>query len=327
MRRIVPGGLSFIVLAGCYLAAPKLPAQEFMPFRTRNASPPVAIFGLPAWNAPKDAHAVGLTSELVSHFRIAQRGGESLLLDGETWRNSFYYDRRVGKRWSFGAELPFYRHSGGFLDDAVDGWHSLFGLPDGGRNLRPENQLLFMMQNGNGQSYRLAASVSGVGDAQFNAGYSFGRRGGLFARLTVKLPTGDERELTGSGSADVAASLLHSREAAVGRRRGGYFLGVGAIRAGDAEALFYPQRELSYFAVAGGGLKVLPRFGVKVQFDVHTAFYRSGLGELGESSVLGSFGGWWQADERHFVDFAIGEDIEVGSAPDVTLHFGFRWIL
>ena len=66
-------------------------AQETMPLRTRNLSPPIAIFGVPAWEVELGDRRgeFSVATELANHYRLGHKGEEELVFDGETWRTSF----------------------------------------------------------------------------------------------------------------------------------------------------------------------------------------------------------------------------------------------
>ena len=113
------------------------------PVHVRNLNPLVSIFGLPAWDTVPIGTRFGATVEIANHYRFSLKGNERLMLDGETVRTGLSFTHGFASGWSLGVEVPYYRISGGFLDDAIDSWHSAFGMPDGGRNARPENEFLF----------------------------------------------------------------------------------------------------------------------------------------------------------------------------------------
>ena len=55
------------------------------PMRARNLSPAIAIFGVPSWEGGLDGvndSRFLVTGDLASHFRLNQRGGETLIFDG-----------------------------------------------------------------------------------------------------------------------------------------------------------------------------------------------------------------------------------------------------
>jgi hypothetical protein len=215
--------LTRTALAAASLAA-ALPAaaQLAEPLEIRNLNPLVAIFGLPAWNTVAPGNRFGATFEVANHYRLSQRNGELLILDGETVRTSLSYARGFGDGWSVGFEVPYYRIGGGTLDDLIDGWHAAFDLPDGGRNNRPEGELLFALGDSQGMFYRLTEPQSGVGDVQLKIAHTLGKNDGFVVQAAVKAPTGDEAMLAGSGSADWSLTLLRAQALPARRRPAGY---------------------------------------------------------------------------------------------------------
>ena len=119
------------------------PAQLAEPLHVRNLNPLVAVFGLPAWDTVPIGTRFGVTAEVANHYRFSLAGNELLMLDGETVRTNLALTHGFASGWSLGIEVPYYHVGGGVLDDVIDGWHSAFGMPDGGRNARPEGELLY----------------------------------------------------------------------------------------------------------------------------------------------------------------------------------------
>jgi hypothetical protein len=300
-------------------------AQEAEPFHTRNLSPPIAIFGLPIWEAVTQQRVLTATAEIANHYRLSQRGNDTLILDGETLRMDLFYSRPLGDRWSLSAEVPVLQHSGGMLDDLVDGWHSTFGLPDGGRNNRPEDELLFELATGSQSFLRIDDDRRGLGDLQIGIARRFGADGRFVARASVKAPTGDSDILSGSGSSDWSVTLLRPGQAMLRGRAAGYYWGVGWLDLGEPERVAYPVEAGALVGILGGGVRIFPRIGLKAQIDVYSAMYDTPLEELGQDAVQATIGGWWEWGEQSRLDFAINEDLHVSTAPDVVLHLGLRW--
>lgn len=300
-------------------------AQDVDPFRTRNLSPLASIFGVPSWDAAVAEQSFSLTSEVANHYRLSERGGDALILDGETWRTNLAFVRSLNEDWFVSAELPYYRQSGGVLDNVVDAWHSIFSLPDGGRNNRGEDELLYLMGDRAGAFFNLDRAQSAWGDLQLSVGYRLGPQRGYVVEATVKLDTGDAAALTGSGSTDWAITLLRPVARQFRNRAAGYFWGLGMLRLGEPDLIRFRAEDTAYIAVLGGSLKLLPRWGMKAQLDVHTPFYDTPLEELGQTSVQLALGGWWDMSRRGVLEFAIDEDLHVSTAPDVVLHVGLQW--
>lgn len=321
MRSMLPAAL---LAASCLATGNAAFGQADDPFRVRNLNPPVAVFGLPTWDRVPDVRAFGVTMELANHYRLSARGSDVLILDGETLRTTFSYEHAFGDGWSIGAEVPFYRQSGGVLDDLIDGWHSTLSLPDGGRNNRPEDELLFQLARGAQAFFELRDSGSGVGDAKLSVARRIGSERQFVVRGSVKLATGKESILAGSGSTDLALTLLRTRSAQLKNRQAGYYWGVGALALGDPDRIRFDSHAAGFVGLIGGGVGIGPRFGFKAQIDVHSALYDSPLGEIGQTAVQATIGGWWQL-RAATLDFAVVEDLHVSTVPDVVLTMGLRW--
>jgi hypothetical protein len=316
----------WLLAAALGLLSVEAAAQQDEPFQIRNLNPLTAIFGLPSWETVVPGHRFGATVEVANHYRLSARNGNVLVLDGETLRTTLSFSHGFGDRWSVGADLPYYRQSGGVLDDLIDSWHSAFGMPDGGRNGRREGELLFLLGDRAGRFFELEKATAGIGDAQLKIARTIGANRRFVAQAAVKAPTGDEALLAGSGSTDVSVTLLRSERLTLRGRAAGYFWGVGALRAGEPELVDFDAETLVYTAVVGGSWQPWRRVGLKAQLDFHTPFFNSPLEEIGESAIQATLGAWLRPSERATLEFAVVEDLEVSTAPDVVLHVSARWL-
>lgn len=325
-KGVRPLGLPGWLLTAIAWVVPSLAlSQESAPYQTRNLSPLVSIFGLPAWRIAEQGTQLAVVSELGNHYRFSRQGPETLILDGETWRTSVFASRKFGSAWTLGAEIPYYRQSGGLLDDLIDAWHSAFSLPDGGRNRRPEGELAFRMEDAAGPFYRLNGTHSGLGDIQLSAARRLGPEDRFVVTGTLKLPTGKEGMLAGSGATDLAVTLLRPRDVSFRNRPAGYFWGVGVLVLGDADHIRYAQERTAYMAVVGGSMAFGQRFGLKAQIDMHSPLYKSQLEEIGEQAFQATVGGWWEFGQRGILEFGVNEDLEVSTSPDVVMHINASW--
>lgn len=301
-------------------------AQEADPLHIRNLNPLVAVFGLPAWDTPAHGTRLGLTMDLANHYRLSQRGQTLFLLDGETFRTTFSFARSVGENWFLGADVPYFKVSGGVLDNLIDGWHSFFNLPDGGRNARPENALLFELGDPNGNFFLLNRPQSGLGDVQLKLGRMIGPSEKFVVEGALKLPTGRERMLAGSGSADLSLTLLRSQALTVRQRPAGYYWGLGLVYTGHADVVPFVSNHWVYTGIVGGSWKLWPRFGIKAQLDIHGPFYDAAFEEIGKTAIQATVGAWVRRGARTILDFAVVEDLQVSTAPDVVLQMSMRWL-
>jgi hypothetical protein len=58
---------------------------------------------------------------------------------------------------------------------------------------------------------------------------------------------------------------------------------------------------------------------------LHGAFFETPLEEFGEAASLFTFGAWHPLGRHGTLDFAIVEDIGVGTGPDVGLQVAAKW--
>jgi hypothetical protein len=311
-----------VVLA---LSARPAAAQLAEPMQIRNLNPLVAIFGLPAWDTVATGNRFSASLEIANHFEFSSIGGEYLGLDGETARTTLSFTHGFAEGWQFGVELPLFHIGGGVLDNAIDAWHSAFHLPDGGRNERPENQLSFVLRHLGITFYQLDDPQSGLGDLQLKGARAFGADRGFVVEAGVKLPTGDTEMLAGSGSTDEWVTLLRSRPLPDRHHPAGYYWGVGVMHVGVPELIEFHAKTWVYTAILGGSWQRWQRFGLKAQLDVHAPFYDSPLEEIGDTAVEATFGAWMQRRKNAQLEFALVEDLRVGTAPDVVLKIATHW--
>jgi hypothetical protein len=304
--------------------------QATEPLHTRDLDPFVALGGLPSWPSAPVAGAEQrfdwvLVSEVANHYRFTRRGNERIVLDGETWRTSLGLAWRFAEDWSLALELPYYRQSGGWLDDIVDGWHSLFHLPDEGRNERPADQLQYQLEGAQGQALLLDAAASAWGDTSVSVAHRFGPQGTMVLQAGLRLPTGDTAALTGGVETSASVMLLGTVPVTFLQRAAGWYWGAGVLKPSDPGLVGFGTRDLVYLGLFGVGWQARPHWGLKAQLDMHSAFYDSVLDEIGTTSVQAVLGGWWSGASGRVVDFGVTEDLRVGTAPDVALHVSVHW--
>jgi len=236
-----------------------------------------------------------------------------------------YLEQPVGDRWSLGVDIPYLHQSGGVLDDVVDAWHSAFRLPDGARNQRPEGVLQFDLADPDGSFYALSDSGGGLGDIQLSAARRIGSGHGWQLRATVKLPTGQEEWLAGSGSTDLSLSALRVVRRQLRARSASYYFGAAVIAIEQPTQIRFPAEEAALAGVIGGAVALGERLGIKGQIDANSALYDSQLEELGQTAVQATLGGWLGFGETGLFEFAISEDLHVSTTPDVVIYFNLTW--
>ncbi|MEQ8264090.1 DUF3187 family protein [Pseudohaliea sp.] len=320
-------------MASLLPANPALASGPEAPFPTANRSPLLLPVGLPDASSavvlPAGAFELRSTLEIAntSLYELSPCGdGCSLALDGETTRLALGARRGFGNGWEASITLPLLRHSGGFLDSAIEGWHDVFGLPNGDRDSYPQDRLRYRYRP-DSDGVAITDTVTGIGDAQLGIARRLGARFALRGQL--ELPSGDPDDLTGSGGTDLALSLHFSSNGNGANANAGQplyaHLSGGVLLREDGDLLPAEQENWVGFGSATVGWRASEHWHLKVQLDAHSAAWDSPQEALGEPSAQLVVGASAQLGEAWVIDLAFSEDIVVERSPDIVFQLGLRW--
>lgn len=305
---------------------------EITPFRTVNNNPLTQIYGLPAETSPvltgSGRWQFGLTQDIASIYSTSKSSSEHILLDGELYRWNLNARYGLSDDLELGLELPVVLQGGGFLDSFIIDWHKAFGLPQGGRDTAPKNRLRYQYSKDGRQLLNMTSSDAGIGDISLLAAYRlFEQRiendhDALALRAQVKLPSGDSDSLMGSGSVDMALFLTGSMNRSTEWGTLGVYGSAGGMVSSDGSVLAGQRKNLAALGTAGLGWAPASWIAFKVQCNLHTPLFKSDLTEIGKGSALLTIGGALKLPDDYLLDLGVGEDIAVGTAPDVNFHLG-----
>lgn len=303
------------------------------PFPTRDQNPLLAGFGLPTPMRSRlpAAGAWSLAADLNWGSTALRQGNgrEELIVDAETREARFRIEHTLTDRIGVQLQIP-YRYTGaGSLDGFIDRWHDVFGLPEGSRPDLPDDQMLIAYERLGTTAFYLDSaaaidtSLSGLADISLDLGLELRQTpsSALTAWLSVKLPSGDADELTGSSAVDV--SLVIAGEHRLSDHWSAY--GQAAItRLGEGELLSNQQRSIVWSGFAGIGWQAWRGLELKLQVDAHTAAFDDiDLDYFGDAVIL-TVGGDYRFASGWRLDAGVSEDIAVETSPDVVFVFGLR---
>jgi hypothetical protein len=314
------GSFSAAMLAAACLA----PAAQAEPFVVRNQNPLLAPFGLPNPLPARLPEAGGGRFAANLHWGNAQHeesnSDEDFVVDAEMLEFRLRYQRALGPRLALYAELPWRRTWEGVLDGFIDRWHDITGLPGDSRDQGPEDRLLVEHVIAGQSAYRFDQPGSGIGDIPVGLGYQLMATPdtALSAWLTLKAPTGDPEDLTGSGALDVALSLAAER-ALSGHLR--VFGQLDATWLGDGDLLPALQEDLVWSGMAGLSWNAWRTLDLTAQLAANSRIY-SAAGALAGDALVLVFGGSWRTAGGWRFDVSVSEDVDVNASPDVVLNFG-----
>ena len=109
-----------------------------------------------------------------------------------------------------GLTTRFHTYYGGLWDSVIEGFHDLFGFPNGGREYYPLNDLYINLHTSSGIDLSLTEPVAALGDTDFYIRWSFLSLNFMDMALfsAIKFPTGSPQTISGSGFPDLGFSLL-----------------------------------------------------------------------------------------------------------------------
>lgn len=278
---------------------------------------------------PAGAWSAAWVFDLANNSIAEDASGEDIVIDGETYRLAF--DLRYGLRdgVDLGLAVPLLAHRDGVLDGVIWEWHELFGFTNKERRDFARNSLHYAYARDGEPLVDIADPTGGLGDLRLSAGWRISADPArtLSLRLGVKLPTGDEARLLGSGTTDLSMQLIGADAALLSRWRARLFWSAGVLRLGGGGPLDELRRTWVPLGSAAIERPLWGRVSFKAQLDAHGPVYRSGLDTFGDSAVQIVAGVGIGLGRAGALDLAIVEDMSVDPTPDFGLHLSWRGLL
>ncbi len=243
-------------------------------------------------------------------------------LDGEVYRTRVSARRGFANGWQLEVSLPLIDMTGGHFDALIEDFHRAFGLEQAGRLGAPRNRFLIYLRDAKGEYFRNQSPGFSLGDTVVSvqkAAYWSTEASPRAIRFEVKIPTGQSRELTSSGSFDFGVELLAGHYF----RRSCWHASIGIIELGPWKMLqLGPQHLLS--GMMSYEYALSRRSSAVLQATVSQApFHSLGLSELSPLALQMSAG----IKHSHGPDLtwftAVTENlVHLNNTADIGIHFG-----
>ena len=297
-------------------------------FHNINQLPFKQIYGLPSLDNSPLTEAGRLRfnffANLSNTYNVAVGTHDLVVTDAETLRTSLALSYAVKNNWQLSIEVPYIRHSRGFLDDFIYDWHDFFNMPQNGRTKDSSDQLHISYFSTQGATFNLSGSGGDLGDIRLNSAYSLPwNNRTLIISTELKLPTGDFDKLTGSGGVDVSFGLTINDPYSLADYNITFFGGIAGIYLGDADGgMEHVQNNLAVAGRIGLGWQASRLVQLKLQLDGLTPLYDSDIKEMGDPSLQLVMGGSLTFTDDAYLDISIAEDLNTTTAADVAFQLG-----
>lgn len=242
--------------------------------------------------------------------------------DMEVTELNLRYKRVIAEAVEIGVDIPVITLSGGFMDGFLDSYHDTLGLPDYGRNARPDDDFLYEIRR---DGKLIVEGKTGVklGDIRLTAkkpliSYDDMK---LSLRGDIELPTGSAKKGYGNGSVDAGVALLLDTKISDDFMT---YLNFGAVFPGDLKG--YENIKLEDFIHGGFAVETTFRKGYSLiaQLQGQSRIYpKTDLLAVDYGTYLLSLGGRYISG-RNLFELSFTEDINSSGAPDFILNISYK---
>lgn len=252
-----------------------------------------------------------------------EQGQGLYFADGELYRSNLSIRRGLGKGLQLSIGIPVINFQGGFADSLVEDFHDATGFEQAGRLGIPEDSYTVYIRDPEGnETFRNSDPGVGLGDVTVSLKSRIptpSESWRLSAEGTVKLPTGDEDDLYGSGSADVGVALHATKYFSRSCIHGS----VGAIRLGEAD-VYHLDSQTRLFAMLGYEHAMGKTWSWLIEATLsQSPFEDLNVAGLDDFQFLTDVGVKKGFGENTVLFLALSENfLTFGSTADVGLHVG-----
>lgn len=202
--------LPLLLIFFCASSAAAKYFEPFGPFPYRNMNPLYLQMGAlrPTTGTvlPTGFIRADITTAYSSVYNVLSGSGLSENMDMEVLRTALNVGVGLPLGIEAGIEIPFLREDGGFLDSFIQKYHSGFGFPNAGRELRPNNEFHAQVSRGGTTIYQYGPSSFALSDISLFGKWQVLDEGVVTPAIsvmgTLKLPTGKPSKGTGNGNVD-----------------------------------------------------------------------------------------------------------------------------
>jgi len=272
--------------------SPETPILE--PFAVRSQNPLYLQFlSMPLEGPatlPKKHFESEVRTTFSNIFEYQPLGQETIFIDMELWQTVFVWKYGLGENLDLRLEQPLVSQFGGFLDGFIEGYHTAFGFPNGGREQEAKNRFRFSVGKSGTTLVDYNQQKLGFADTTLRIKQQLLKNNSPFdlaVAAFLKLPTGEAEAGLGSGHADFGASLFLQKDfsrLSLHSQVGGVFLGGHSLLDDHLRGGFFQFAQDLVFGLTNN-------FALSAQLSGNTpAFKNFSINQISEMVLDLSFG-------------------------------------
>ena len=318
----------FLATGSTALAVGHNPIPANQPFAVPNQSP-LALSLVPftptsAALAPAGSSNLSVTAAYSSIFVQQSSREANLDLDMELGYVSLGYAYTPHARVRLGLELPAAFYWGGFMDGFIESYHRALGLPGGGRENAPRDQVRYDVSSRGKRIVSQDGSTQAVGDLKLKGAWMLWNSGDPAVSLVgqVSLPTGDPDKGLGAGGAIPALGL--SGDLPLGR----FSLNANVMyfHLGSTSLLDPLEPNDVWAGSLSLGWAWSDALTLRGQINGATALVQdTGVEGLDNAMSQVLLGVQWKPSKGQLISLAFAEDLIYYTSPDFTLSLSWGW--
>lgn len=253
---------------------------------------------------------------ITNTLNIENRTSEDIYLDYELYRFNLSYQYGLNDDWNLKLDVPLLYQNGGIFDAAIDNWHQLLGLPRANRPFVDHNK--YEVRYLSSRSRLDIDSSTTLGDIQFALAYDALRQRHTQLSLwaAIKLATGDETHLSGSGATDtsvwLALNQILGKDWVINSN-------AGIVVPGKSDFQGIALSDQVFFGHIMLGWSLNEALVLKAQLQGHTSYYDTSELKILSDTYFISLGGSYRVTLCDELTFALSEDLKVDASPDASL--------
>jgi len=317
--------ITALMMALLTFVMPAYAVDLLSPLPARNLYPPMMRFFDPTPDSALRSYMHRWSVQVNQHYSTVnlmnRATNPGLLVDMELYVLDPVLRLTLRNQLELSLRVPLLFPGSGIFDSPIQRFHSWFNMPNGGRELRPNNRFAYRIDNAKGTRWQ-SRNRWQMGNVELSARYHLAGNAqwAIAALAAVKLPTASQSDGWGSGAADLASGVVLSwHQGRWFSHLEGWLIQPFAQDTPGMHYSAYPRGSLA------AGYQLFDRASLIVQAQGGNSPYHSQINMLDHAPFLIAFGMRGALASEAGWSVTIVENITQVTTQDISIAFGLSW--